>query len=78
MTNDGLDPPGEQLELFPVPGLRETVVHRAEIHGYGFMFYWSCACGASGQPTTNGRAVGGRARHFAAVRRRMAARPDRP
>jgi len=43
--------------------------HRAEVFGYGFMFYWACSCGRSGQPTTNGRATAGRDRHLKAVKK---------
>lgn len=42
--------------------------HRAEVHGYGFLFYWACSCGKSGQPTTGGRARANRDRHLRANR----------
>jgi hypothetical protein len=46
-----------------------TVDHQADVHGYGFLFYWACSCGKSGKPTTNGRASAGRDRHLRAVRK---------
>lgn len=76
---DGLDPPGEQLALFPDPGFVETIVHKVQVHGYGgVQFYWTCVCGESGQPTAHGRAHGGASRHMTAVRRRARLRADRP
>lgn len=74
---DGLDPPGEQLELPwegdrpEVPELIETIVHRV-IYGPRS---WSCSCGAgkewpglapAGLPRGSARV------HMGAVRRRNA------
>jgi len=78
VTEDGLTPPGEQLELFPDPGVTETVVHRAGVFGNGVTWWWSCACGRAGPPTTEGRAHGGRRVHMRAARKRAARSPDRP
>jgi len=75
---DGLDPPGEQLELpwdgDPPGQVVETVVHRISVHGYGSAFYWYCACGREGPPTTEGRANGGGRVHMRGVRRRITER----
>jgi hypothetical protein len=72
---DGLDPPGEQLELpwdgpAPEAVLVETIVHRVTWGPRG----WSCACGAGktlvgpvgrsrGAAVTHMRAVANRLRH---------------
>jgi hypothetical protein len=72
MNTDGLDPPGEQLELFPMPDVVETIVHRAEVYRAGVgRFRWVCACGQSGAwVTTSGRANAGKRAHIVAVYRR--------
>jgi hypothetical protein len=76
MTGDGLDPPGEQLELFPMPDVIERIVHRAEVHRNGVLYRWSCACGATGIWTTyTGRANAGRRAHLRAAYRRIDDRP---
>lgn len=75
MNTDGLDPPGEQLELFPLPDVAEIVVHRV-VWSPG---RWSCVCGAGRAGLQGGAIAGAAARaHMRAVRRRMAARPERP
>jgi hypothetical protein len=48
----------------------EVAIHRTQVHGHGFLFYWTCSCGKSGQPTTNGRATSGRDRHLRAALKR--------
>lgn len=73
---DNLEPAGEQLELpwegpGPVAEVVETIVHRAQILAHGFTFYWWCACGRQGQPTTEGRAHGGALAHMRAVKKRV-------
>jgi hypothetical protein len=75
-TPDGLDPPGEQLEIpwdgpAPRPAeVVETIVHRVTWGPWS----WSCACGAGrewpgvappGVPRASARV------HMGAVRRRM-------
>jgi hypothetical protein len=76
---DGLDPPGEQLELPwdgeapESPAVVETVVHRVT---WG-RDSWACACGAGraiGPGTYHGRARAAAVLHITAVRRRIAAR----
>jgi len=76
MTGDGLDPPGEQLELFPMPDIVETIVHRADVYRNGLYFQWQCACGQRGKwVTTSGRANAGKRAHIVAVFRRNESRP---
>jgi hypothetical protein len=76
MARDGLEPAGEQLELFEDPGFSETIVHKAGVFSSGLGWWWSCTCGQTGQPTTEGRAYGGRRRHMTAARRRARARAE--
>jgi hypothetical protein len=78
-TPDNLHPPGEQLELFPgYPEVVETTVHRCSVFAHGYLFYWYCACGSEGDPTTEGRAQAGRKRHLKAARVRAQRTTDRP
>ena len=75
---DGLDPPGEQLGLFPDPGLVETITHRGRILADGPARRWVCACGQEGTWTTHRAARGGLTRHLRAAAKRAAQRPDKP
>lgn len=72
---DGLDPPGEQLEL-PWDGdapraaeLVETTVHRVTWSVYA----WHCACGSgrTWRKDAGGQPRGAALRHMQAVRRRL-------
>jgi len=76
MTNDGLEPAGEQLELFPMPDIVETILHRAEVYRQGSLFRWSCVCGQTGTwVQSSARANAGRRAHIVAVYRRNNDRP---
>lgn len=71
-----MDPPGEQLELFPMPDVVERIVHRTNIYRTGALFRWGCACGARGKwGTSSGRANAGSRAHLVAVYRRIEKRP---
>lgn len=78
MTTDGLDPPGEQMGLFPEPfteEIRVTIVHRVTWGSGG----WRCICGAgrSGLQTRGIARMAARA-HMVAARKRAQARPEIP